>query len=144
MEWAQIAIRKAPPAGHETKDRLRPQLRNRDVHENQVPAWCKQFVKMPQRGAQIAHRMKHVGPDDEIKRAGFETLLRAWLLEVKNFVFHSRKPSQLLHGAVEKYRGDITEDVGMQIALDERQYVRRQATGTRPDFEDSQSSALWQ
>ena len=49
MKRAQIPIGKAPPAGHETEDCLRPQLRNRDVHEDQVPARCEQFVKMSQR-----------------------------------------------------------------------------------------------
>ena len=88
--------------------------------------------------------MKHIGADDEIKRASLEALLRARFLEIKNFVFHSGKSSQLLHGAAEKCRRDITEDVGMQIALDERQHVRRQSARSGPNFQDSQSAALRQ
>src|SRR5271165_6546224 len=88
--------------------------------------------------------MKHIGADDEIKRASLEALLCARFLEVKNFVFHPGKSSQLLHGAAEKCRGDITEDVRMQIALDERQHVRRQSARSSPNLQDSQSAALWQ
>src|SRR5580704_4074871 len=88
--------------------------------------------------------MKHIGADDEIKGASLEALLRAPFLEIKYFVFHSGKSGQLLHGAAEKCRGDITEDVGMQIALDEWQHVRRQSRRSSPNFQDSQSAALWQ
>src|SRR5260370_23347588 len=88
--------------------------------------------------------MKHIGADDEIKHASLEALLRARFLQIKNFVFHSGKSGQLLHGAAEKCRGNITEDVGMQIALDERQHVRRQSASSSPNFQDSKSAALWQ
>src|SRR5271157_890119 len=88
--------------------------------------------------------MKHIGADDEIKRASLEALLCTRSLEIKYFVFHSGKSGQLLHGAAEKCRGDITEDVGMQIAFDERQHVRRQSARSSPNFQDSQSAALWQ
>ena len=88
--------------------------------------------------------MKHIGTDDEIKRSSLEALLRTRFFKIKNFVFHSGKSGQLLHGAAEKCRRDITENVGMQIALDERQHVRRQSACSCPNFQDSQSAALWQ
>src|SRR5271165_2921486 len=88
--------------------------------------------------------MKHIGADDEIKRASLEALLCARFLEIKNFVFQSGKSGQLLNGDAEKCRGDITEDVGMQIALDERQDVRRQSACSSANFQNSQSAALWQ
>src|SRR5271165_495077 len=88
--------------------------------------------------------MKHISADDEVKRASLEALLRARFLEIKNFVFHSGKSGQLLHGTAEKCRGDITEDVGMQIVLDERQDVRRQSACSSPNLQDSQSAALRQ
>ena len=72
MKRTQIPIGKAPPAGHETKNCLCPQLWNRHVHEDQVPARGEQIVQMPQHGAHIAHRVQHVGSDNEIKRSGLK------------------------------------------------------------------------
>src|SRR5271166_1548055 len=88
--------------------------------------------------------MQHISADYEVKRASLEALLCTRSLEIKYFVFHSGKSGQLLHGAAEKCRGDITEDVGMQIALDERQDVRRQSARSSPNLQDSQSAALRQ
>src|ERR1700674_4537173 len=121
MEWTQISIGKAPPTAHETKDGFCPQLWNRDIHEYQVTARCEQFVKMPERRAQIAHRVKHIRADDEIERPPLEALLRTRFLEIKNLVFHSGKSCQLLHCAAKKRRRNVTEDVGMQLALEEGQ-----------------------
>src|ERR1700722_9418315 len=143
MRRAQIPIGEAPPARREGEDRLCPQLRNRYVHKDQAPTRRQQFVKMPQGGAQITHRMNHIRANDEIKGACLETLFRAWLLEIKDFVFHAGKPGQLLHGAAEKCRGDVTKGVGMQIAFEEWQDMRSQSPRSGADLQDSQAAALW-
>src|ERR1700681_1210686 len=88
--------------------------------------------------------MKHVGANNEIKAASLEALLHTRFFQVKNFIFYSGKPRQLLHGAAEKCCGNIAENVGMQIVLDGRQYVRAQAARSRSNFQDSESAALWQ
>src|SRR5215469_9373503 len=144
MMRTQVPIDKPPPTAHETEHRFRPQLRICDVHEYQVPSGPKQFVNMLKRRAQIAYRMEHIGADDEIEFARLESLVSAGLLKIENFVFYFWKAGELLLGAAKKCDRDVTEDVRMQSAIDQRQHVRRQSTRSGPDFQDSQPTALWQ
>src|SRR6516162_3770303 len=142
MERTQIPIHEMPPAGCEREYRFRPQLRARNIHEHQVAVRYEQFVNMPQRRTQIAHRMQYVGADDKIERARLKTLVAGWLIEIQNFIFHSRKASQFLHGGIEKSRGNVGESVGVQLGVESCKHVGSQSSRAGPNLQDSESPAF--
>jgi hypothetical protein len=78
-------------------------------------------MQIAQGCAHIAHRVQHVGPDDEVECISFKFLVGARFFEIENLEFHFRKCRQLLRCAGEKRGRDVAEDVGMQVALEERQ-----------------------
>ena len=86
--------------------------------------------------------MEHVGADDEVERAGFESLLGARFFEIENLRLDLGKGRELLHRAGEERRGDIGERVGVQAALEQRQHLRGEAASAGADFEDAQSAAF--
>ena len=73
----QRAVGEPPPTTRETEDRLGPQLRRRGVHEDEAAARRQQIMQMAERRADIAHRVQHVGADDEVERSGGEILIGA-------------------------------------------------------------------
>ena len=144
MVRAQVSIGEAPPAAGQTEDRFRPQLRSGDVNEQQTAARREQFVNVPQRHAHVADGMEHIGAEDEIERAGLEALFGARLFEIEDLELHLRKGRQLLHRAGEECRRHVTERIGVQAALEQRQHVRRQSTRAGANLQDAQSAALGQ
>ena len=140
----QVAIGEAPPAAREAEDRFGPQLRRRGVHEDEAAARREQVAQMAERRAHIAHRVQHVGADDEVERLRGEILFGAGFFEIENLALDLGEGGELLHRAGEEARRDIGERVGVQAALEQRQHLRREPGGAAADFEDAQSAALGQ
>ena len=110
--------------------------------KTRLPPGREQIVQMAERRADIAHRVQHVGADDEVERSGGEILLGARFFEIENLALDFGERGQLLQRAGEEARRDIGERVGVQAALEQRQHLRRQAAGAAADFEDAQSAAF--
>ena len=138
----QRAVGEPPPTARETEDRLGPQLRRRRVHEDEAAARRQQIMQMAEGRADIAHRVQHIGPDDEVERSCGEILIGARFFEIENLALDFGECGQLLQRAGKEARRDVGERVGVQAALEQRQHVRRQASRAAADFEDAQSAAF--
>ena len=97
MLRTQVAIGETPPAAGQAEDGFRPQLRRRHVHEDEAAAGASRSCRCASVSAHVAHRVKHVGADDEIERAQLEVLLGAGFFEIEDFVFHFGEGRELLH-----------------------------------------------
>ena len=103
-----------------------------DVHEDEAAARREQIMQMAERRAHIAHRVQHVGADDEVERSGVEILLGARFFEIENLALDFGERGQLLQRAGKEARRDVGERVGVQAALEQRQHLRRQAAVPAP------------
>ena len=59
--------------------------------KTRLPPGASRSCRWPQRRAHIAHRVQHVGADDEIERARFEALLGARFFEIENLALDLRE-----------------------------------------------------
>src|SRR4029450_2527729 len=73
-----------------------------------------------------------------------KSLFRCWFFKVEGLELNLREGCQLLHSAGEERGGNITESIGVQAALEQREQQRRQPTGSSANFEDAQSASLGQ
>ena len=67
MVGTQIAIREAPPAAGEAKDRVQPQMRRGDIDKHQAAAGSQQSVDVAQSHTNIAHGVNHVGAENDVE-----------------------------------------------------------------------------
>ena len=129
----QLAIGEPPPAARETEDRLGPQLRRRHVHEDEAAARRQQIMQMAERRAHIAHRVQHIGADDEVERSCVEDPARCPVSrDRKSCISTSGNAASFCMRAGEESRRDVGERVGVQAALQQRQHLRRQASRCPP------------
>ena len=139
---AQIAVREAPPAAGQAKDRVQPQMRRGHIDKHQRAARRQKLVQVAQRGAHIAHGMHHIGAKDEIKGARLEVLIQTGFFDIKDLVFHLGVGCQLLLGSRKEPCGHIAEDIRVHSPREHWQQLRGQASGARADLQNAQSAPL--
>src|SRR5436309_13855254 len=100
------------------------------------------MVQVMQGSANVGYGMKHVGADDKIERAELEALFRGGFFKIKNPGFNFGEVRELLMRTGEESSGDVGESVRVQAALQGREYLRAEATGTSADFENPQPATL--
>ena len=92
----QRTVGESPPSTGEAEDRLGPQLRRGRVHEDEAAARREQIMQMAERHADIAHRVQHIGADNEVERACGEILIGARFFEIENLALDFGERGQLL------------------------------------------------
>src|SRR3989440_11720919 len=136
MHETQIPIDEAPPTAGHAENSFHPQLRRGHIHENQRTAWCEQIVQVMKGSANVGYGMKHVGANDKIERAEFEALFDGGFFKVKNPGFNFGEVRELFVRAGEESSRDVGKCIGVQAALQSREYLRTEATGAGANFEN--------